>query len=134
MIDKATYQITEQSARQVSFKKEVQRQNYSKTVFDFEIQRTIELLSPTQIINHLDINPDNQLDFVAFQSIHKITNTETTAWNKDQGLRSIWILGMFPSSDRATITILVRNTDSVSEYVSDSYFGNVTLQPSDFYW
>jgi len=128
VIDTATYQITEQSARHVSFSRNVQLQNYSEAVFDFEIQRTIELLSTAQITNHLDINPGYQLDFVAFQSINKITNTGNTAWNKDQGLLSIWILGMFPPSDQTTIAVPIRNTDTASEYVNDSYFGKV---PSD---
>ena len=48
--------------------------------------------------------PDG-VDLVAFESENRVTNTGENPWEKETGLLSIWILGMFPPSPGATVVI-----------------------------
>ena len=42
---------------------------------------------------------------VAFESVNSVKNTGKQQWLKENGLLSIWILGMFNASKAATIVV-----------------------------
>ncbi len=102
------------------FNKKVQLTNYSNFTFDIEIEREISILTKRNIEDNLNISIDNDILFVAFQSKNVIRNIGS-AWSKDNGLLSIWILGMFNPSDNTTVIIPYR--DSLD--LNTSYFGEI---------
>jgi hypothetical protein len=59
-----------------------------------------------------------------------LTNTGKSAWTKDKGLLSIWILGMFNPSPQTTIMIpIVKGPESeLGPKVNDAYFGKVPAE------
>jgi hypothetical protein len=64
---------------------------------------------------------------VAFESVNTIKNTGGSAWRKDTGLLSIWILGMFNASPSAAIVVPYKPGSAAlfGPVVNDSYFGKV---------
>ena len=64
---------------------------------------------------------------VAFESENRLTNTGQEPWEKETGLLSIWILGMFPPSDGATVVIPFTPgpEEDLGPVVNDAYFGKV---------
>ncbi|MBS0010992.1 MAG: hypothetical protein KFF49_06265, partial [Bacteroidales bacterium] len=96
------------------------------TEFDFLIERTIHLLGPEEISLLLQEDLEG-LNTVAYSSENEIENTGEKKWTKDNGLVSIWMLGMFKPSPSATVIIPVREgaIDKYGPKVNDNYFGSI---------
>jgi hypothetical protein len=64
---------------------------------------------------------------VAFESENRLTNVGEDPWEKETGLPSIWILGMFPPSPGVTVVIPVApgSEEDLGPVVNDAYFGKV---------
>ncbi len=125
-INEGAYNIVEQSETSVQFKKVMRLENYSGTVFDLELDRSVELLSAEQAKVAFGVDLSH-VDIVAFESENVITNTGDQAWMKDTGLLSIWILGMYNPSPATTIVIPFKASDErdLGPKVNDAYFGKV---------
>jgi hypothetical protein len=67
------------------------------------------------------------MKMVAYETNNQITNTGEKAWEKNTGLLSIWILGMFNPSPATTIVIpfLQGDESELGPIVNDAYFGKV---------
>jgi hypothetical protein len=102
-------------------------ENYSGTTFNLRIDRQIRILEKTEAVKALGITPADTIKMVAFESNNKMTNTGTKPWEKQTGLLSIWILGMFNPSP-ATTVVAPFHPGSETELgliVNDDYFGKV---------
>jgi len=126
-IDTEPFELVSQSKNRAILKKDMQLENYSRTVFDLRVDREVRVLEQYEAGNWLGISPGKTVKMVAFESTNKITNTGTKAWEKESGLLSIWILGMFNPSP-ATTVVVPFNAGPESELgptVNDAYFGKV---------
>ena len=129
-IDAESFELVSHSANHAVFRKDIELENYSKTVFNLRVNREISILEKEQAANELGIKFPETLQMVAFESVNTITNTGTRAWEKESGLLSIWILGMFNPSNSTTIVIPI-NSGSESELgsvMNDTYFGKVPAE------
>ena len=45
------------------------------------------------------------VQMVGYRSTNRLTNTGTNDWQKDTGLLSIWILGMYKPGPRTTVVV-----------------------------
>ena len=121
-IDWGAWDVLEQDSSYAKFQKSIELVNYSGTTLALTAERTIRLLHDPAA--GLGLEPLEQSTVVAFESQNTITNTGDAAWEKDTGLLSIWILGMFNPSPRTTIVIpFVEGADG--PIVNDAYFGKV---------
>lgn len=127
VIDTEAYEVVAQDASSVSFRKQTQLSNYSGTVFDLRVDRTVRLLAAEAASAALGVRLGTGVRFVAYESENAITNTGKQAWKKDTGLLSIWILGMFKPSDATTVVVpFVEGSESErGRIVNDEYFGKV---------
>lgn len=126
-IDTAPYDVVAQSDTHVEFAHRARITNYHGFEFDVAIRRIVRLLDRQQAAAHLGVPPAEVVALVAYQSENTITNTGQTAWTKENGLLSIWILGMLKHSPTATVVIPFRR-GAESEFgpvVNDAYFGKV---------
>ena len=126
-IDTEPFDLVSQSQDQAVITKTMQLENYSGTKFELDVTREVRLLNEREVSESLGISLDSTVQFVAFESDNKITNTGKQAWIKESGLLSIWILGMFNPSATTTIVIpfLQGPEDSLAAIVNDAYFGKV---------
>ncbi len=124
--NEGAYNIAEQSDMFIQFEKEMSLENYSGTTFNVKLERTVRLLSRASINEKLGINIDG-VNAVAFESENVITNSGADAWEKESGLLSIWILGMYNPSPATTIVIPFKSgaEEELGPKVNDAYFGKV---------
>lgn len=64
---------------------------------------------------------------VGYLSDNKITNSGDQAWQKESGLLSIWILGMYKPSPATTMIIPYLGEKSALN-VNDEYFGRISAE------
>lgn len=125
-VNEGAFDIVEQAADRVRFRKVIHLENYAGTVFDLEVGREVRLLGPDAIAA-LGIAVPAGVKTVAYASDNAVTNTGAAAWTKETGLLSIWILGMFNPSPSTTIVIPFKTgaAEELGPAVNDAYFGKV---------
>jgi len=123
-IDSEAYEIVSQSPQSIEFSHLMELENYSGTTLKLRVDREIRLLDLQQAERLLDVNLEG-LAVVAYQSENTISNTGQDPWVKENGLLSIWILGMFKPSSQTTVAIPYRQAADSTPVVNDNYFGKV---------
>ncbi len=127
-IDSEPWDLVGKTNTEAEFKKSTRLTNYSNFNFDLEVTRKITLLPTDKIKSELGIVFQNDVKNVGFTTTNQLKNTGTVSWEKESGLLSMWLLGMYNPSDEVTI-IIPYKSDVVSDYVvKDDYFGKI---PSD---
>ena len=92
-------------SERVSFRKKMSLTNYSGTAFDVELRRVVRLLPEADAWARVGQAPTTGVRVVAFESDNRITNAGASAWRKETGLVSVWILGMFQPSPTTTVVV-----------------------------
>lgn len=127
LIDLEPFEVMNQDAHRAVFSKKAAITNYSGFTFTFEIQRTIDMLAAEEAYTRLGFAPAEPLELVAYRTTNTLINTGEAAWEKETGLLSVWLLGMFNPSP-ATTVVIPFNLGEESELgpiVNDTYFGKV---------
>ncbi|MBC8470228.1 MAG: hypothetical protein H8D56_12215 [Planctomycetes bacterium] len=126
-IDTEPFELESKSKNSVLLQKDIQLENYSGTIFNLLVDREIRVLERSEALEALEIMPAKTVKMVAFESNNKMTNTGTNAWEKETGLLSIWILGMFNPSPTTTIVVPFNagSKEELGPTVNDAYFGKV---------
>jgi len=129
-IDTEPFELVSKSKSRAVLKKDMQLENYSRTVFNLRVDREVRILGKGEAVTVLGITPAEKVKMVAFESTNKVTNTGEKAWEKETGLLSIWILGMFNPSSGTTITVPFRAGPEakLGAAVNDAYFGKVPAE------
>jgi hypothetical protein len=129
LLDTEAYAVTARGPEHVSFRREGRLVNYSGTAFDLRLDRTVRLLAPAAAAGELGVALTPAVQLVAFASENTLTNTGAQPWTREQGLLSIWILGMFKPAPRTTVVIPYRAGSEAERgpLVNDAYFGKVPL-------
>lgn len=126
-LDTEPFEVASKSAERVALSRRIDLVNYSGARFNIEVKREVRLLDAGDALKELAVELPPKVDAVAFESINSIANAGQNAWNKESGLLSIWILGMFRASPEAAVVIPYQK-GSVAErgvVVNDDYFGKV---------
>jgi len=127
LIDLAPYKVVEQATNSASFVKEATLTNYNNFDFELKIERKIEVLSVTQITKELNVNIGSAVKSVAYKTTNSLSNRGNKDWQKESGLLSIWLLGMYNASNSTTVVIPFHagNESTLGKRVTDDYFGKV---------
>lgn len=129
VIDWSDWPVVERKSDSVKFHKSVELTNYSDTRLSIDLDRCVRMLEASDFARHLGVKPGPEVDLVCYESENTITNTGDQAWQKETGLVSIWILGMYNASPNTTVVIPYGDgTADPEKVVNDVYFGKV---PSD---
>lgn len=130
LIDLEAFEQKSMSATKAVYFKDGKIINYSGFTFDLNIERSIEVLSRSDIFNSLGLTTNEALKVVGYQTTNTLTNTGKVDWEKETGLLSIWLLGMFNPSDATTIVIPFKEgeTNALGPVVNDDYFGKVPAE------
>ena len=126
-IDSEPFVMTSHSQQSAVFARTMRLTNYSDTVFDVKVDREIRVLEPDQARAALGVRIKPTIKMVAFESKNKITNVGSKPWERETGLLSIWILGMFNPSPQTTIVVPFQKgpESELGPIVNDAYFGKV---------
>ncbi|MBS1916036.1 MAG: hypothetical protein JST87_07140 [Bacteroidetes bacterium] len=125
VIDTETYDVVSSDKSQATFSKRAALVNYSGTPFDILIERKISLIDKKQLEEKLHLSIPSSVQFVGYESYNSITNTGATDWKKENGLLSIWLLGMMTPSDQTKVIIPFLPQKNIHDYITDNYFGAI---------
>jgi hypothetical protein len=107
------------------FLKDMEVENYSNFKFQFELTRKVHLLGKPLIEEILGISVPEKVKFVGYESTNMVENTSGEDWKKENGLISIWMLGMFTPSPEVTMVIPYKTGVNSDYIVKDDYFGKI---------
>jgi hypothetical protein len=126
-IDWGAWAVTSSARGEVRLVKEMQLQNYSGFAFSLRVDRSVRVLEPTDVASALGVPFGQGVAVVGYESENVLHNIGQSAWSKDTGLLSIWILGMFNPSPSTTIVVPFRqgSEQELGPIVNDAYFGKV---------
>lgn len=124
-LDTEPFELVRSDRQSAEFKHSFTLTNYSGTVFDVAVTRTVRLLGSEDA--SLTVAPTKGVDLVAFESVNRVRNNGREAWKKETGLLSIWILGMFNPSPSTTIVLPIKAgpAETFGPPVTSDYFGPV---------
>jgi hypothetical protein len=130
LIDLEAFELKNKSAAKAVYAKDGTIINYSGFSFDLHIERSIEVLSPSEIFSTLKLTTNDAIKVVGYQTTNTLTNTGKVDWKKETGLLSIWLLGMYNPSDATTIVIPFKEGEAniLGPVVNDNYFGKVPAE------
>ncbi|MFV0590468.1 MAG: DUF6786 family protein [Draconibacterium sp.] len=126
-LDTEGFKIVEQSLSKTLFQKDFLIENASGTTMDIGIQRSVEILSKEATEQALGKTLNDNLSFVAFESVNTLSNLGTNNWNTSDGVLSLWMLCMFNPSEKGVVFIPYKtgSADELGKIVTDDYFGKV---------
>jgi hypothetical protein len=135
-LDTEAFEVKEKEKDKASFRKTMELENYQGTKFNLTVDREVRVLTKEEIVKILKTDP-GELKSVAYQSKNTITNTGQSSWTKSSGLLSIWILGMYPASEKTNVVVPYKGK-SKEPFVNDDYFGKLsnerlTIRPEAIY-
>lgn len=116
VIDTASWNPESQTGVSASFRKEVTLENCSGTPLSCRLERKVVLESQPE-------NLPRGVECVCFRTENHLTNTGSSAWTRETGMPSIWILGQFIPSENNTILIPYRPSENAE--INDRYFGKI---------
>ena len=130
VIDTEPFETVSQTDTSATFSRVARLTNYSGSIFDIQINRSVKLLPADSYASALGVNIPRTVMAVAYQTDNSITNKGAEPWTKKTGMLSIWILGMFNPSDETTVVIpFQRGPESeLGPKVNDEYFGKVPAE------
>lgn len=129
-IDTKPFDVVAQTPASVSFQKDFALTNASGTNMEIGVERNIKLLTPLEAEQTLQLPIDTALNYVAYESENILTNKGKSAWTRESGFLSIWLLAMFNPSEEGVVFIPFKEgrEAELGKVVTDDYFGKV---PSD---
>lgn len=127
-IDVLAFDVVRKTPQSVSFQKEFTLKNYTGTILNIGIERTVKLLKSKEVESILNCTIDKSLEYVAYESENILINKGVTEWNKQTGVLSLWVLSMFSPSTVGVVFIPFKKESAesnLSGIVTDDYFGKV---------
>ena len=127
LIDLEPFEVSVRTKSSAVFTKKAELTNYSGFSFDLGIERKVEVLAASEAFDALGVVPVSGISTVAYRTTNKLTNEGELDWEKESGLLSIWLLGMFNPSPATTVVIpfVPGNEANLGVPVNDTYFGKV---------
>ncbi len=123
LIDTEPFDVVSRSASQIAFKKEATLTNRAGTKLQVGIARKVQLLDKDAVGKALKTKLPAKLSAVAYRTTNTLTNRGETAWTKDSGLVSVWLLGMFKHGPGVTVVVPLK--EGPGNAVNSDYFGAV---------
>lgn len=126
-IDTEPFNTISTSSSEVVFAKDMELENYSKTIFKMGVKRAVRILDDKRAFKLLNVAIPESLNWVGFETENTLTNKGSNAWDKTSGMPSIWILSMLnPSPETAVIIPFKKGQEAeLGKKVTDDYFGKV---------
>ena len=125
VIDSIPYDVAQSDKSKAVFTQKATLTNYSGTIFNINIERSVSLLSRQAAETKINAAIPEGVHMVAFETENKITNSGDRDWSKDKGVLSIWLLGMFTPSAKTTVIIPFQGVPGARSFITDNYFGTV---------
>ena len=124
-IDTEAFDLVSSSQTEAKFEKSMHFENYSGVAMDVLVRRDIKVLSHSSINELLGVEVPVELKTVGFETQNTMTNTGAKAWDKTNGMLSIWILSMLNASEKIMVVAPYKEGEGLGPVYTDDYFGKV---------
>ena len=126
-IDTEPWEVLSAGPQMVSMQKDMKLENYAGTALQIRANRTITVLTGSEIAAKLGLKTDTGFKAVGYLADNSITNTGSEAWNETTGMPCIWNLDMFNPSEKTVIVIPYKTEGfaSDSKVATTDYFGEI---------
>ena len=126
-LDSNPFELISKSSGSATFKNDFTLANASGSNLVISIERSIKLLSKSDVEQSLKLPLGDSLNFVAYETENTLTNKGTSAWTEKTGFLSIWLLSMFNPSEQGVVFIPFKPgpESDLGKIVTDDYFGKV---------
>ena len=124
LLDTVAFDVHNQTANSVTFKKSAELTNKAGTKLNLDIKRSVEILERDSVEKLIGVKFAAGVEYVAFTSSNTVTNTGKKTWAADSGLPSIWMLGMLKPGEDIVMAIPFEK-DATGAKVNTDYFGEV---------
>ncbi len=130
VIDTEAFRVVKSTESSAIFSHIAKLTNYSGSVLEMGIERTVQLLNKSDIEAVVGSSLSEDIRMVAYETDNRIKNIGENAWTPEGGLPSIWLLGMYNPSPKTTIVIPFKegSDDELGKKVNDTYFGKVPAE------
>lgn len=125
MIDTTSYSVNQNSNTEVVFTKDGSLINYSGEEFLIGVERTVSLLDQQQIESNLGIKLPEGAQSVGYKTKNMITNKGERDWTKENGLLSVWLLGMMTPTENTVVIIPFHPGVDARNKITTTYFGEI---------
>jgi len=122
--DTEPWRVEGQTDSSVYLSKGMQLRNYAGTLLSLVINRSVTILSRSNISKVLSLPLQDSVQVVGYRTINTLTNTGGKAWTDSTGMPCLWLLDMFNPSPSTTIIIPYGGGDSSKPATTD-YFGEI---------
>lgn len=126
-LDTEPFEVVSKDSSSAVFAKRMSMTNASDNVFEIDVERKVSLLDRAGISELLGVSIPESLNALCYRTDNRLANAGTTAWTRESGMPSVWILGMFSPTPSTTVFIPF-NASCEGPKFKDDYFGKV---PSD---
>ena len=123
-IDTDPYDILEQTQSKVVLSKDFDAVNASDNCFRIGVLRTVSLVDASELKDLLGVDIPKELKSLAYKTENTLTNKGESAWTKETGMPSVWLLGSFNPTPTTTVFIPC-NPDFQGRKINEEYFGKV---------
>jgi hypothetical protein len=127
LIDTEPFKLVKKSESEAVFRRAFKIANFSGYTFKGMINRRVNVLDRTTVARQLKVELPDSVSAVAYQTRNALKNTGPTAWTRETGLLSIWLLGMYKPGANTTVVIPFKPGPEakLGPIVNDTYFGKV---------
>lgn len=116
------YKLLSYDSVKITMEKDMKLTNFIGTKFNLSVNRQIEIYSKLSIEKNLSIKLSDEIDYVAYQSSHRLVNKGNAIQN-ETGLVSLWSAGMFEGSAKGVVIIPLQKV--VTKQAIFEYMGNL---------
>ena len=126
-LNSGSFEVTSQGASSVAMANQFRVANYSGTIFDCAVKRTITVLSIKAACRNLNITLAGDVEMVAVESKNVLANVGENDWTRQGGLLSVWILGMFKALAHGRVIVPLVGGDEarLGPKATTDYFGTL---------
>ncbi len=124
VIDTEAFSLDSSSDVSAVLSRNVDLKNASGNEFSMGLRREVTLLSGDELSETLGCEIPEGLSSVAYRTDNSITNLGDSAWTRQTGMPSVWLLGCFNPTPTTTVFIPY-NEEYEGKKVNVEYFGTV---------
>jgi hypothetical protein len=125
IIDTTSFDVKSNSTSEVVFTKDGSLINYSGEEFLIGVERTVSMIDRQQIEMNFSVELPDDVRSVAYKTKNQITNKGLYDWTKENGLLSVWLLGMMTPTENTVVIIPFHPGVDAKKKITTTYFGDI---------
>lgn len=124
IIDTDTYEVVERTDMSVTYASHAALTNASGREFSIGFRRKVEIIPEAKIAEVLGTQVPEGVRALVYSTANTLTNEGDSAWTRETGMPSVWLLGCF-NPTRTTTVFIPYNKEHEGRIVKDDYFGEM---------